>query len=153
MIRSTQEANPASNAISKGGYFLGNNEAKASIGTHNDIWECIHCPYTPPWRVTSTQGKLDTRYEYIKPVLSATLMATEQHPGNNILPTQHSETKYRSFQRWSKIALSTVTAWNNLGLHLLPLNIDSWIFFLIKNLPEFLNLEHPIFLGRHAVDL
>jgi hypothetical protein len=37
VIRSTLEANPASHAISTGGYFLENNEAKASIGTHNDI--------------------------------------------------------------------------------------------------------------------
>jgi hypothetical protein len=37
MIRSTQEANPASNAISTDGNFLANNEAKTSIGKHNDI--------------------------------------------------------------------------------------------------------------------
>jgi len=36
MIRSTLGANPASNSISTGGYLLENNEAKASIGTHND---------------------------------------------------------------------------------------------------------------------
>jgi len=114
MIRSTPGANPASNAIGTGGYFLENNEAKTSIGTHKDIWECVafytHCPYMSAWHVTSTQGKLDTRQ--IKPVLSATLMATEQHPGNNILPTQHLATKSRYLRRWSKTALPTVTAWN-----------------------------------------
>lgn len=80
----------------------------------NDKWECValytHCPFTSPWHVTSTQGKLDTRQ--IKSVLSATLTATEQHPGNNTLPTQHLATKSRYFQWWSKTALPTVTAKN-----------------------------------------
>ena len=155
MIRSTLGANPVSNAISTGGYFLEINEAKATIGTHNDIWECVafytHCHYMSPWHVTSTQGKLDTRQ--IKPVLSATLMTNEQHPGNNTLPTQHLATKSRFFNDDRRQHCRLWRHGINLGLNLLPLNMDSWNFCLMKNLPEFLNLENPILLGRYLCRL
>ena len=79
-------------------------------------------------------------------------MATEQHPGNNTLPTQHLATKSRYFQRWLKTALPTVTACNKPRSEL-SLNMDSWNFCLLKNFPEFLNLEYPLLLGCHLCRL
>jgi hypothetical protein len=80
-------------------------------------------------------------------------MTTEQHPWNNTLLTQHLATNSRVFNNDRRQHCRLWQYGINLGLDLLSLNMDSWIFCLMKSFPEFLNLEYPILLGRHDVDL
>jgi len=69
------------------------------------------------------------------------------------LPTQHLATKSRHFQRWSKTAMPTVTAWNKPRPKLTLSKHGLLKFCLMKNFPEFLNLEYPVILGCHLCRL